>query len=199
MFAFPYIEGTAPGFTVAQVAKPYEELAMHILFVCTGNVCRSPTAERLAIAYATRSRLADLRASSAGTQALTGHPMERHAALVVEKLGGDTSSFVARQLTPAIAGDVDLVLTMTMAHRDDVLRLVPHQLSRTFTLAEAARLISEGDARTVADLAALRPQFPAQSSSDIADPMGRDDSFFASVGARIAELVPVILRLRQGD
>jgi protein-tyrosine phosphatase len=147
------------------------------------------------IASAARSRLGELNVSSAGTHALTEHPIEPYAAQVLEKLGGDTSNFAARQLTRAIAADADLVLTMTKAHRDDVLKLAPQKLHRTFTLEEAARLVTEGNARNIADLAAFRPRFPTHESLDIPDPMGHDASFFATVGARIAELVPPILEL----
>ena len=168
---------------------------MHVLFVCTGNVCRSPTAERLAIAYGARSDLQDFRVSSAGTRALVGHPLQPYAARVLEKLGGDTSHFAARQLTPTIAANADLVLTMTRSHRDDVLKLVPQQLHRTFTLHEAARLVSDCDARNVADLGAFRPRLHANGLRDIPDPMGRDEAFFAVVGAQIADLLPPVLEL----
>jgi protein-tyrosine phosphatase len=172
---------------------------MHILFVCTGNVCRSPIAERLAIAYGSRFRVQEFKVSSAGTRALVGHPVEPTAARVLEQLGGDPSAFAARQLTPAIAADADLVLSMTRAHRDDVLKLAPHQLPRTFTLREAARLVSEGKARSIADLAALRPQFPASGSDDIPDPIGRDEAFFAMVGAQIADLLGSVLELCRNE
>ena len=155
-------------------------------------------AERLAIAYGARSRLQDFRASSAGTHALTGHPIQPYAARVLEKLGGDTSDFAARDLTQTIAADSDLVLAMTRAHRDDVLKLAPQQLHRTFTLREAARLASECNARNVADLAACRPRFPAQGMSDIPDPMGHDEAFFAMIGAQIADLLLPILELCRG-
>ena len=177
------------------VVTSQEECALHIVFVCTGNVCRSPTAERLAIAYGGRSHFQDFTASSAGTHALTGHPIQPYAARVLEKLGGDSSHFAARQLTPTIAADADLVLTMTRAHRDDVLKLAPQQLHRTFTLREAARLASEYNAQDVADLAAYRPLIPAQGPSDIPDPMGHDEAFFAMVGAQIADLLPPVLEI----
>lgn len=170
---------------------------MHVLFVCTGNICRSPTAERLAIADAARSHFQDFTASSAGTHALMGHPIQANAARVLENLGGDASGFTARQLTPTIASDADLVLTMTVAHRDRVLKLAPQQLHKTFTLREAARLVSECNARHVADLAAFRPRFPAREPSDIPDPIGHDEAFFEMVGARIADLLPSILELCQ--
>lgn len=170
---------------------------MHILFVCTGNICRSPTAERLAIAYGGQAHFADFTASSAGTRALTGHPMEANAARVLEKLGGDASDFAARQLSPTIAADADLVLTMTGRHRDHVLKLAPQQLHKTFTLREAARLISDCNARSVADLAAFRPRLRQDGQSDVPDPMGHDEAFFAMVATQIADLVPSVLELCQ--
>jgi protein-tyrosine phosphatase len=172
-----------------------EEFVLHVLFVCTGNICRSPTAERLAAAYAGRLQVPDFRASSAGTRALIAHPIQCEAAVVLENLGGDTSNFTARQLTSQIASDADLVLTMTRAHRDTVLELAPRQLHRTFTLSEAARLASEFSPRSVADLAALRPQLAGQKLADIPDPIGQSAEVFATVGSQIADLLPPILEL----
>ena len=172
-----------------------KEFALHVLFVCTGNICRSPTAERLAAAYATKLGIADFQASSAGTHAVIAHPIHPTAADVLEELGGDASNFAARQLTSKVVGDADLVLTMTRAHRDTVLQLVPRQLHRTFILSEAGRLASAGSARTIADLAALRPHLAADEPPDIADPLGQSVESFAIVGAQIAKLLPPILEL----
>ena len=66
----------------------------------------------------------------------TSHYAE--AAPVLKRLGGDPSGFAARQLTPKIAADADLILTMTRVHREVVLEAVPRQLHKTFTLSEAA-------------------------------------------------------------
>ena len=170
-------------------------VALHVLFVCTGNICRSPTAERLAAAYSARFQVPDFSASSAGTRAVIGHPIQRDAALVLETLGGTASNFAARQLTSRIASDADLVLTMTKAHRDAVLELAPRQLHRTFTLREAARLASEHNARNVADLAALRPNLARHELSDVPDPVGQSAEYFSMVGSQIAALLPPILAL----
>lgn len=84
---------------------------------------------------------------------------------------------------------------MTVAHRDKVLELAPHRLKRTFTLTEAARLVSEYDAETIADLAALRPSLGVAERADIVDPIGQSPEVFAEVGEQIAELIPPVLRL----
>lgn len=119
--------------------------------------------------------------------------MHRDAADVLRGLGGDESSFAARQLTEKIASHADLVLTMTRAHRDSVLELAPRQLRRTFTLAEAARIAPE--ASDLTELAALRPV--GREAPDILDPMGEDAGVFQAVGLQIAALLPPIIDLLQ--
>ena len=170
---------------------------MNILFICTGNICRSPTAERLTSAYSEERHSARIGASSAGTRAVIGHAIHPEAAPVLERLGGDPSNFAARQLTAKIASAADLILTMTRAHRDAVLELAPHRLHRTFTLAEASRLISEHSAQTIADLAARRSLLTADDALDIPDPIGQSPAVFAAIGAQIAELLPPILGVCQ--
>lgn len=168
---------------------------MHILFVCTGNICRSPTAERLAVAEAARLHLPDFRASSAGIRAVIAHPMHHEAARVVENLGGDPLNFAARQITSRIASDADLVLTMTRRHRDAVLELAPLQLKNTFSLSEAARIAP--DARDITELAGLRPRVAGNDAFDIPDPIGQGSEVFEAVGMSIADLLPPVLDLCQ--
>lgn len=168
---------------------------LHILFVCTGNICRSPIGERLAAAYAAENGIHDLKVSSAGTRAVIGRPIHREAAAVLHNLGGDTSGFAARQLTSKIASAADLIIAMTRTHRDVVLEAAPRQLQRTFTLTEASHLAAMGYADRLADLAGLRPWIGLNDKSDIPDPIGQSREVFATVGAQIAELLPPILEL----
>ncbi|MBA3525256.1 MAG: protein tyrosine phosphatase, partial [Geodermatophilaceae bacterium] len=116
---------------------------MHILFVCTGNICRSPTAERLVQAYSLRhlDDPSQLTASSAGTRAVYGSGVEPNAALVLQSLGGDPTGFVARQVQPEDVTDAHLVLAMTGKHRATVLGASPRALQRSFTLLEARSLL----------------------------------------------------------
>ena len=168
---------------------------LHILFVCTGNICRSPTAERLAVAYAHQHSIPGFSASSAGTRAVIGHEIHRDAANVLEELGGSAAEFAARQLTAKIATSADLIVTMTSAHRDLVLEVEPRQLQRTFTLTEIARLASSTGAKKIGDLAALRPHIGANEMPDVPDPIGQSPEIFIAVGSQIAELVPPLLEL----
>lgn len=123
--------------------------------------------------------------------------MHPESAQVLIGLGGDPSGFAARQLTTKIASGADLVLTMTREHRDAVLEQAPRQLHRTFTLNEAARLVSEFGARDVKDLAALRPQLKQDDATDIPDPISEDAQFSTRIGFMISELLRPIMRLVQ--
>ncbi|MFQ1003622.1 hypothetical protein [Modestobacter sp. SSW1-42] len=108
-----------------------------VLTVCTGNVCRSPAAERLLTA-----RLAPLApgitVASAGTGALVDAPVDPPMAALVAAAGADVSGFAARQLTAGLLEAADLVLVMTREHRGAVVRLAPGAVRRTFLLREAA-------------------------------------------------------------
>ena len=124
---------------------------------------------------------------------MIGHPIHRNAAAVLEKLGGDASDFVARQLTSKIANGADLIITMTGAHRDLVLEVAPRQLQRTFNMTEAARLASMDGAASLADLGRLRPHLGTKERPDVPDPIGQSLDIFLTVGSQIARLLPPIL------
>jgi protein-tyrosine phosphatase len=119
-----------------------------VLYVCTGNICRSPLAERLA-RHELERRLgpeaAWVEATSAGTHGLTGHEMYVEAATVLAAAGGDPAGFVARLMDADHVTQADLVLTATREHRAAVVRLDPRAAARTFTIREFARLAAEVD------------------------------------------------------
>ena len=120
-----------------------------ILFVCIGNVCRSPVGERLLAARLPEDRFT---VSSAGMRALVGYSMSEHAAAELVGYGGDPAGFAARQISQEIVEGSDLVLTATRSLRSDLLAEVPTALRRTFTVLEFAALLEQAEGETPADL-----------------------------------------------
>ena len=188
---------------------------MRILFVCTGNICRSPMGERLTRAFlddTLGASAAAIGTSSAGTHAVVGSGMEPSSALVLSGLGGDPTGFRAQQLTGDLIDAADLTLTMTRRHRRAALKLAPRAMFRTYTLREAADLL-EGvdrralpsvgslDERTKALVAALGAQRATRrrvehDSDDVVDPMGHGSSVHQEVGEQIfGALIPLLQAL----
>jgi protein-tyrosine phosphatase len=178
-------------------------VAFEVLFVCTGNICRSPMAERLLTARLRDVLPAglDVVASSAGTGAVVGHGMDTPSLIALRELGGDSSGHVARMLTGALAEDADLVLTAESGHREQVLQAVPLAFRRTFTLREFARLgaglgslpePSEAALRQrVAEVAARRgwADAPEPGADEIGDPFGATLAVARSCAAAIAAAI----------
>jgi protein-tyrosine-phosphatase len=96
---------------------------MNILFVCTGNTCRSPMAEALARRIAERRGLKDVTISSAGTSAWDNVPASDGALLVGMERQVDLTGHRARMLTPAIVSEADLIFVMTPSHVEQVRKM----------------------------------------------------------------------------
>ncbi|WP_031514198.1 low molecular weight protein arginine phosphatase [Desulfofalx alkaliphila] len=112
---------------------------MKILFVCTGNTCRSTMAEGLAKALAEEKYgHMDIEISSAGTCAISGGPATKEAVEALKEKGIDISRHSSTVITPELIKEADLVLTMTLGHRQQVLQMVPEAEEKTHTLGEYA-------------------------------------------------------------
>ncbi len=101
---------------------------MRILFVCTGNTCRSALAEALARKLIVERGLSDIDVASAGTSAWDGAPASDGALLVGMERGIDLGQHRAQTLTRELIADADLVLAMG-----------PHHLERIEALGGAGR------------------------------------------------------------
>ena len=118
-----------------------------VLHICTGNICRSPLAERLTRAgLATRvGPGAPFTVESAGTWGQNGSPMDPDALAALPAYGIDGSDFRARELTAEQVAAADLILGATREHRAAAVVLQPRASARTFTLREFARLAAYVD------------------------------------------------------
>ncbi len=105
-----------------------------ILFICTGNVCRSPMAQGI-FRQAARGR-GDYRVLSAGLGALEGQPPSSYAVQAVKELGIDISGLRSRMLTTELVQQADYIFGMTHSHVDTVTMLYPQVAEKTFLLRE---------------------------------------------------------------
>lgn len=109
-----------------------------VLFVCTGNICRSPLAEQL---LRRSINTPEIITYSAGTSAVVGHSMPDTQQTIAKELGIDApDEHVGQQLTTEHIEGADLILVMERAHRSIVVRQAPRALRRTFTFRELARI-----------------------------------------------------------
>lgn len=91
---------------------------MHLLFVCTGNTCRSPLAEVVARRELAARGAAHVTVGSAGTHAWPDAPASDGSLLVAMEQGMDLSEHRARALTPALVAEAHVILTMGSGHLD---------------------------------------------------------------------------------
>jgi RpiB/LacA/LacB family sugar-phosphate isomerase len=105
-----------------------------ILFVCTGNICRSPMAEGL-FRHAVKGR-GDYQAISAGVGAMDGLPPSENAVRALRELGIDLTGHRSRMLTAELVQRADYIFGMTHSHVDAIMLMYPHAAEKTFLLRE---------------------------------------------------------------
>ncbi|OGS41079.1 MAG: hypothetical protein A2506_01165 [Elusimicrobia bacterium RIFOXYD12_FULL_66_9] len=144
-----------------------------ILFVCTGNTCRSPMAAVLAERLAKEAGVNWLF-SSAGTSAKDGEPLSRGASAYFSTHGIVEVTHSARRLTAAVVAQADEIFTLTRAHRDEIIAHFPEAADKTSVLRESAE---------------LKPV-------DVADPIGTDVMVYEACAASIEEALTILIRRR---
>ena len=98
-------------------------MTTRLLFVCSGNTCRSPLAEALARGIAAERGVSDIEITSAGVSAWDGSPASDGALLIGIERGLDLSAHRARQLTPELVSSADLILAMGAHHLEAIEKL----------------------------------------------------------------------------
>ncbi len=149
----------------------------HILFVCTGNTCRSPMAEGL-LRHMAKQRGMPLEVRSAGVAAMPGVPISRHAEAVLRDHQIE-DRITSSPLDRGLVEWADLILTLTGSHKSHVLRTFPEVYERTYTLKEYV----EDDPNVLGDLEELDS---LSASVELSRALG--ESVEASARQRMIEL-----------
>ena len=108
----------------------------NILFVCTGNSCRSVMAEGLLKKIFSDKKRADIKVSSCGIATVSGFSPTGNTIQVMKKEGIDVSGHKAASLNKELIGKSDLILAMEKIHKDEVIRLAPGARDKTHLLKE---------------------------------------------------------------
>ena len=147
----------------------------HVLFICTGNVCRSPMAEGL-LRHMAGDRV---KVASAGLGAGHGQPPSAHAIEVLRKEGIDIADIRSQPVSAPLLQRTDYIFTMTRDHLDMLLLLFPEMASKTRLLRfeEAAK----------------------GGRADVTDPIGGTRATYESCKADIQRAMSHVIPLVTGE
>jgi glycine hydroxymethyltransferase len=147
-----------------------------ILFICTGNVCRSPMAEAL-FRHALRGR-GEFSVFSAGLGAVDGQPPTPHSVTAMKEIGIDISNQRSRALTADLVRQADYIFGMTHGHVDTIALLYPSAAEKTFLLREFDETLEPFE-------------------KDIADPIGSSYEIYAHCREQIEQGITSLLKFME--
>jgi protein-tyrosine-phosphatase len=148
---------------------------MKIVFVCTGNLCRSPMAEGM-MRRALEERGCDsIEVSSTGTWAYAGHPAMPEAIELLKEMDVDISEHHSRPLDLTELADADLIVAMTSVHLRELKEMAPDCIDKVLLMKELVEIEMDGrdgapEQRLSALLAGRRPE--PRRDLDVDDPIG---------------------------
>lgn len=151
-----------------------------IIFICSGNTCRSPMAEGILRSKIDEYALDDIyEAVSAGLCVVEESGANEKSITVCSENGIDISAHRSRQLTDEMLLDAALILTMTQAHKLDIIQKLPQIRNKVFTLKEYALKFSSE---------------PSYDTLDIADPFGGSRDIYQDTFKTIKNYIDIIIQ-----
>jgi len=142
-----------------------------ILFVCTGNTCRSVMAQELFKKMLKEEGIENVKVSSAGIAALPSYGISGLLEKVLKDEGIEPSSHRPTQVNPEILREADLILVMERRHKEAILEMAPEVKNRVFLLKEFAN---------------------EKENLDIPDPIGQPEEVYRS---RLREIRAYLLKV----
>ncbi len=138
-----------------------------LMFVCTGNTCRSPMAQFILQDKLAKLRLDDrIKIISAGVAGFAGDAISVGAKEVLAAMGIDATRHKACAVNQKLINEADLIITMGSGHRADLLHFYPSSGEKVFTLAEFCG-----------------------AGKDVPDPFGGDTAIYAACAKEIDNML----------
>lgn len=148
-----------------------------ILFVCTGNTCRSPMAEGGLRVLLEGKKADNIEVFSAGTGAIPGCPATLYAIEASKTWDADISGHRSRPLSPELLEEVDLILVMTPHHYLDVTSMLPEAADKTYLIKKYPE--------------------PGGDGEGVADPIGGSldqyNQTFLEIGEELGRILPLLI------
>ena len=151
---------------------------MKILFVCTGNSCRSAMAKGYLEKRLKELGKAGIEVFSAGISPMPGMQATEKARQIVVEEGGDISKHYARRITELQIREADLIFVMEDFHKQYILNKDLEAAKKTYLLKDFKKI---GD-------------FGVSDNPDIKDPIGKDINFYREVFIIIKDSIERILK-----
>ena len=143
---------------------------MNILLVCTGNTCRSAMAGGLFEKAIDDDYDGCINIESAGINVYVPTPASENAVKIMEEMDVDISDHISRQVTKEDIEEADLVLVMTLSHRNTLIDLYPQFSDKIYTI----------------------PEYAYGSDDEISDPFGGDEDEYRECAKELKEAIDVI-------
>ncbi|MFA5092611.1 MAG: L-threonylcarbamoyladenylate synthase [Candidatus Omnitrophota bacterium] len=164
-----------------------------ILFVCTGNSCRSVMAEAYLRKVLKNQGRNDVEVASAGMMALEGMGASEETRQVLARQGMDVSDHRTQRVTKELVDEADIILVMEKIHEERILQLEPEVKNRLFLLKEFANSVRNYDiinAEKISNGAKID-----DNKLNISDPIGGSLEFYEEVFSTIKDAVERISKI----